>query len=520
MIPARKNMTGLPTVQRPSDLAALVHSYLLGGVDARHRGVTEMPALEMLEQLFDALFYLSISSEEGQQIVCSAAFMSPPSRAPRALRSRRLSVDISAGKSIRFPRALPCDTRTLRKLAQAVDPCYAALAIYPNGDQLQVWGIVDQFPLHLERFTNWESMTRSSAPGLFYARITGPGEVTVYMGDRIVAVLRQNRLISREYDALWHGPLSASLDRYIRRFQQDVRRGVGDFLYQSAGKWFEGTDEPWRCSEDFGNELRDDWLGVLCRILMRIRDYRHGGALIICPQKPTADLSIKYPFVYHGITESLEAYSAAHISEQCIETEARQGRLHLLGFEGKPIAKYGYFVTPDARENIFMQGISLLEHDVLFRSWHYLALRADARAALAGAVGLVASLSRIDGSVLLRNGLDVAGFGVEIRTKAELTRVYLAGDEHATSLVPIDPLAYGTRHRSMMRYCQAHPSATGIVVSQDGDIRAITTVESKVVMWEHLQLRAGTLNEDMFPLEIRKRITEGATVGPTDAQEK
>jgi hypothetical protein len=69
----------------------------------------------------------------------------------------------------------------------------------------------------------------------------------------------------------------------------------------------------------------------------------------------------------------------------------------------------------------------------------------------------------------------------------------------------------------MMRYCHAHPLSIGIVVSQDGDIRAITTVESKLVMWEHLQLRAGTLDEDMFPLEIRKRITEGTTVPHTDA---
>ena len=308
-----------------------------------------------------------------------------------------------------------------------------------------------------------------------------------------------------------------SLDRHILRFQRNVKRSVGDFLYKNAGKWFECTDELWRCSEDFGNELRDEWLGALCRILLRIREYRHGGALIISPQKPTADLSIKYPFVYNRITESLEAYAESHISEQCLETEARQGRLHLLDFDGKPIAKHGYFITPDGRENIFMQGISLLEHDVLFRSWQYLAIRADARAALAGAVGLVASLSRIDGAVLLCSGLNVAGFGVEIRSKADVTDVYLAEDEHATRLISIDPLAYGTRHRSMMRYCHAHPLSIGIVVSQDGDIRAITTVESKLVMWEHLQLRAGTLDEDMFPLEIRKRITEGTTVPHTDA---
>jgi hypothetical protein len=95
----------------------------------------------------------------------------------------------------------------------------------------------------MERFTNWESMTQAFAPGLFYARITGTGEITVYMRDRVVAVLRQNRLISREYDTLWKGPLNDSLSRHVRRFQREVRRGVGDSLYRSAENWFEGTDE-------------------------------------------------------------------------------------------------------------------------------------------------------------------------------------------------------------------------------------------------------------------------------------
>jgi hypothetical protein len=354
-------------------------------------------------------------------------------------------------------------------------------------------------------------MRQAYAPGLFYSQITGIGEITVYMRDRIVAVLRQNRLISREYDALWKGPLSESLGRYVGQFQSDVRRSVGDFLYQSAGKWFEGTDELWRCAEDFGDELRNEWLGSLCRVLLKIRDYRHGGALIICPKKPGADLSVKYPMTYKGISESLKTYAGAHIRQQFIETEARQGRLHEVEFEGKAIAKVGYFITPDERENIFMQGISLLEHDVLFRSWQYLALRSGALSSLAGAVGLVASLSRVDGAVLLQNGLDVAGFGVEIRTKADVKRVSVAQDEYATKLVAADPRAYGTRHRSMMRYCQAHPAAVGIVVSQDGDIRAIATVKSELVIWEQLQLRAGTLDEYMFPLHVRERPSEAQT---------
>jgi hypothetical protein len=349
-----------PTVQHPSDLAKLVHSYLLTGVGHMYRGKDGLPDLQIVTQLFEVLFHLSLQAEEGHQIVCAAAFMSPV-QTSKTSRRRRLQTDVNRSKSVRFRQSLPCDTRTLRKLAQAVDPSYAAIGIYAKGAQLRVWGIVDQLPLHLERFTNWESTTSAFAPGLFYARITGTGEITVYMRDRVVAVLRQSRLISREYDALWKGPLNNLLSRHVRRFQREVRRGVGNYLYQSAGQWFEGTDELWRCAEDFGDELRDEWLGALCRVLLRIRDYRHGGALIICPQKPTADLSIKYPITYKGISQSLETYAGARIAQQFIETEARQGRLHEVEFEGKPVAKFGYFITPDARENIFMKGISLLE---------------------------------------------------------------------------------------------------------------------------------------------------------------
>lgn len=499
-----------PTVQHPSDLAALVHSYLLAGFPRMHQAKDGLPDLQVITQFFEVLFHLSLQAEEGHQIICSAAFMSPVETA-KSHRSRRLQANVARSRPIQFRESLPCDTRTLRKLAQAVDPSYAAIGIHATGTELRVWGIVDQLPLNLERFTRWESTRSAFAPGLFYSQITGIGEITVYMRDRVVAILRQNRLISQEYDALWKGPLSESLSRYVGQFQSEVKRDVGDVLYQSAGKWFEGTDELWRCTEDFGDELKNEWLGSLCRVLLKIRDYRHGGALLICPMRATADLSIKYPMTYKGISNSLKAYAGTHIRQQFIETEARQGRLHEIEFEGKPIAKLGYFITPDERENIFMQGISLLDHDVLYRSWQYLALSSGALGSLAGAVGLVASLSRVDGAVLLQNGLDVAGFGVEIRTKTDVKQISVAQDEYATELVAADPSAYGTRHRSMMRYCQAHPSAVGIVVSQDGDIRAMTTVKSELVMWEQLQLRAGTLDEDMFPPKVRKRHSEVGT---------
>jgi len=142
----------------------------------------------------------------------------------------------------------------------------------------------------------------------------------MYIRDHVVAALRQDRLISRELDALWKGPLSTAFNGHVRRFQDCVKDEAGSFLYQSAGKWFEATDELWRCSEDFVAEMRDLWLVTLCRGLLRIRDYRHGGAVKICSRRPTGDLSIKFPIAYRNLSRSL-AQLRAHLGPHEVEEE-------------------------------------------------------------------------------------------------------------------------------------------------------------------------------------------------------
>jgi hypothetical protein len=109
---------------------------------------------------------------------------------------------------------------------------------------------------------------------------------------------------------------------------------------------------------------------------------------------------------------------------------------------------------------------------------------------ITGCVRFISSLSCVDGLVLATPDLGIRGFGVEIRTKKEVPVVHLAPGPTASpkSLRAVDPNHYGTRHRSMMRYCFAHPRSTGFVISQDGEIRAITRVKTRLVMWENLRV--------------------------------
>ena len=110
---------------------------------------------------------------------------------------------------------------------------------------------------------------------------------------------------------------------------------------------------------------------------------------------------------------------------------------------------------------------------------------------LDAALWFISLLSRVDGLVLLAPNLDVLGFGVEIQVREPPRLVVRATDARATkrTRVPLDYTHFGTRHRSMMRFCSKVPRSVGFVVSQDGDVRAMTQLGDELVVWENIRLR-------------------------------
>lgn len=482
------DLKAAPQMSTPRDLAVFVHEYM-----ASRPG--SAPSLEHLAELFGTLFSLSLKSEESRFIRCSVLYQS---RKCKPTGKGGAHVENSFWTANLFGSPLEFTLHTLRKLAPAVDPEVASIGVYPNkSGRLMIWGIVDQFPLHMLRYTSWETDRRGPFAHGLHSSISAPGELIVYTGDRVLATLRQEQLICRETDALWHGPLAAKLGRYVRAFTGEIRKGVGTNLFRSAGEFFRGTDEEWKCSEDYSDEARDSWLGTLCRLLLRIRNHRHGGALLIIPGATTPDLDIRCHFTYDRIHDHLCDYFAALICQTFIEVSARQGRLDEITYPRPMTSKLGYFTTPDARENVFTARECGGYDENLFRSWFYTASRIDAMAALAGSIALVSSLSRVDGLLLMSGGLRLQGFGTEIRTKRNVETIDLALDPQAATTITANPNSYGTRHRSMMRYCSEHRGSVGFVISQDGDIRAITKVGKRLIMWEHLQLKAGMADEHL-----------------------
>jgi hypothetical protein len=102
----------------------------------------------------------------------------------------------------------------------------------------------------------------------------------------------------------------------------------------------------------------------------------------------------------------------------------------------------------------------------------------------------MASLSRVDGLIWLDSRLRLQAFGVEIIVRKEPGRAFLAQNSQPTKAKELNLNLFGTRHRSMLRYCAANPRSVGFVVSQDGDVRAITRVDDRVVLWDNVRIQS------------------------------
>jgi hypothetical protein len=99
---------------------------------------------------------------------------------------------------------------------------------------------------------------------------------------------------------------------------------------------------------------------------------------------------------------------------------------------------------------------------------------------------LMASLTAVDGAVVLSSRMDILGFGGEISGDLPgVLKVARALDVEAAEVEIESTESVGTRHRSVYRLCNAFRDAFAIVVSQDGEVRFVMWKDDMVTYWEH-----------------------------------
>jgi hypothetical protein len=150
-------------------------------------------------------------------------------------------------------------------------------------------------------FVRYESEGGPQQPGLFQAVGISPGHIRVTKAYENIAELKVYRLVERRPDVFWHGVVSEKL-------QGTILPQMGPVVESLAGK----------AKSDRDIELHyfySRWVESLIRLLLRIRDYGHGGAVLISPTIPDNSLNVKHEIDYDRLASALPAAAQHSMSE-------------------------------------------------------------------------------------------------------------------------------------------------------------------------------------------------------------
>lgn len=431
-------MTARQQFAYPADLAESVRKNLR---QMRRRS----PPLHLLRQLFETAFFASMRTEEAEPIRCSLTYISdknPDPRPPERIVADRWSVS-------RFAQPIPLTITNLVKVAKSFDSAASSLACFAGGGGLMLWGAIDQRHKRVS-YVSRETDCGPERPGYFELTIVGVGTLEVHKDYELVGALRQGRLAGTFSNVLFEsGPVRAALQRAIDEHVRIVKKAVGRELLTDRDHWHES--------------VVGDWIASIARVLLGIQQYGHGGAVLLTPNGSNRGLRIKYPLEYRRLQSAVLRHAIHTIRRVAADDQIEE----LL----------------DARQD---QVPALLHLDEAVET----NLAEETSSELTGAVRFIAALSRVDGAVVMQHNLSVRGYGTILQAAKRLPPVWTTRDPSAaTGVTSADPTQFGTRHQSMMHACFGRPGRVGFVVSQDGDVRAMTRLGDRLLVWEDVRLR-------------------------------
>ena len=416
-------------------------SDLIDHVDKRLRSFGfSAPSPSVLDLLFQTAYLASLRTEEGRFVRPSITYADP--KAPDLhppLTKRAQYPSISA-----FTRPMPMTIELVVKLSRAIDKWSGSIAVYGvTKTNIVVWGVVDQFVQRNVRLHR-ETDEGFNNPGILTIDVDGVADLSAYHGTIFLGSMRGHRLILRENDIL-HSDVMA--DR-IKPALAPAALGIAQALTA-----IEHTDE-------LLQDLFAAWANTISRLCIGLRRAESGGAFLITPVPNLNQLKITYDFKYNRLGDSmiLRVLDEAYLYElnDIVVDDLDRDELELLHID-----------------------IGLAEADAR-----------DRESEVTAAVKLVTSLAVADGLVLLTPDLRVLGFGVKIGSEGKLSGVFdgVTFQRRKSNPKTVDPTAFGTRHNSMLRYCQSDQAAVGIVVSQDGHVRIIMSQEGKLTLSNDIKL--------------------------------
>ncbi|MGN7986388.1 putative sensor domain DACNV-containing protein [Pedobacter sp. 22226] len=419
----------IENISRPNDLGNYVFDALPMSFGRHVR-----PSAEVLNSFFEVLFYASLDTEEGDLIKVTTTLFNPIAVQPNKLKSDRW-------RFVKFDNKIAFNIANLVKLSKAADPWSSTLAVYFDlQGNLWIHGLIDQ-ALHVQSFLNYESEDKPTQPGLFQASIIDIGSISVLRDYKLIASLNKDILVTKYIDVLKSGIIYSLL-------REDAKL-IRDQALQNLTNRFLGTNlEDW---EEFFDNI---WQNTISRLLIQIKNYHHGGALLISDRE--TNLEIKYAISYKRIGSSIKNLVQQNLKEENLLSQINNSDLSL-------------------------------DMELFINYQNCLRAKDNAKNDLKASIRFVSSHSCVDGLILLDGQLNTKGFGVIVRGLSPPDSIYVSSSTTGKPYIEKNPKHFGTRHQSMFAYCFNNPGSIGFIVSQDGDIRATTRVGDKLIVWENIK---------------------------------
>ena len=432
--------------------------------------VVDVPMPSALALFFDVLYEASFRTEHGQPVLCSLLWQEPGTfRTPPFLPEEQPL----CGSYVAFTSPIPLSIGSVLNLAKALDPQAAALAVFgAEGQTPSVHGLVNYGAASsLSAPAEWEA--QAGVCGSFRATIVGPAHLSVDVGLDYPIELKRNTLRAHSQSPLRRGPLRDRLAAALRRLTTEVQAqltpelAASPFLDAEAIPLKDGS--VFRFEQDWAESLEKLWVTTLARILLKIRENGGGGAVLVTPNAAESPerarcLQVPYALEFSELQTLLQQRGSFWMSQFVEAAQALSEQLRTVR-EMQP--EEMALPEPDPRE-----GPAGSDHAINL------------------AIAFIASLSRMDGILLLTPQLTLNGFGAQSTGEEGGKDVYLAGDDLASeaTLSPVPAQAFGPRCSALLRQCSLDPEAIGFFLTQDGDLRAMMQHEDRIIVWDPIRL--------------------------------
>jgi hypothetical protein len=401
-------------------------------------GMADGPSPAQIGEICDVLFTSSLLKEEGRAVRVRVV-IAPP----EAFEAGDGPPD--GVHAVRFAVPHTLTPASIKSLSPAAGFFHSAIGIWPVRDRgFRIWGILNTGP----RWMNQVAGGRKPAGGVMpypAIHVRDPGWLLFHHGEELIAEWR-----GREF----HGPrIDVFESRLLRDRFATQRIGLIENLIACCLP-------PSLEVGDYAELCHLISLQFVKRVVSLVRTSGHGGSLIFLPadaegmETATRWIDWKYP----------------------VSPEEHEPRFRML-LESM-IRRVGELASPgtsaDGAWALFRNSRDT-ELDRLEEAFFELAR-------------FHADLMQVDGAVVLDSAVRLIGFGGEIRVDRNVFQVGHAQDLEGRVVNDWDVQSDGTRHRSVYRLCSVEPDAIGFVISQDGSVRMISSLEDSVVFWSHTMI--------------------------------